>query len=240
MQFDCIIRNGKIADGTGASEPFPADIGVVGDRIAALGDLGKAQAQSSIEAGGQIVCPGFIDVHIHAEIALLGGRDQLASVSQGVTTQLLAPDGFGWAPLDPERARQMWDYTKFAYGEADLQFDWPTAESYLSLFPGRIPANVYPQVPHCAVRLRAMGWEARTATDAELKSMEESTREWMEAGAGALCLGLDYQPSAHADMRELVALCKVAASYGGIYAAHIRNQTLGRKAAWEETMELSR
>ena len=152
---------------------------------------------------------------------------------------MLAPDGFGWAPLSPERAREFWDYAHFAYAAMDLSFDWPTAESYLDIFKDRIPANVYSQVPHCAVRLHAMGWEPRIATDAELQVMEEKTREWMEAGAGALCLGLDYQPSANADLRELVALSKVAASYGGIYAAHLRYQLLGRTAAWEEIMEIS-
>ena len=70
--------------------------------------------------------------------------------------------------------------------------------------------------------------------------MAETTREWMEAGAGVLCLGLDYQPSANADLRELVTLSKIAASYGGIYAAHVRYQILGRQGAWEETMEIAR
>jgi N-acyl-D-amino-acid deacylase len=239
MEFDHIIRGGQIADGSGTTKLFAADIGVNGDRIVAIGNLQSAQSQSTIDAAGQVVCPGFIDVHIHSELALLGGRDQLASVHQGVTTQLLAPDGFGWAPLSPQHAREFWHYAHFAYGATQLSFDWPTAEAYLDLFPGRIPANVYPQVPHCAVRLAAMGWAPRVATEAELGIMEEKTREWMEAGAGALCLGLDYQPSANADLRELVALSKIAASYGGVYAAHLRYQILGRPAAWEEIIDLS-
>ena len=239
MQFDCLISGGKIADGSGTTPPFAADIGIKDEKIAAIGTLNPAQAASLIDVRGQIVCPGFIDVHVHSEFALLGGRDQLATLRQGVTTQLLAPDGFGWAPLSPARAREFWDYAHFAYGAVDLSLNWPTAESYLDLFKDRIPANVYPQVPHCAVRLHAMGWEPRPATAAELQIMEEKTREWMEAGAGALCLGLDYQPSANADLRELVALSKVAASYGGIYAAHLRYQILGRRAAWEEIMEIS-
>ena len=104
----------------------------------------------------------------------------------------------------------MWHYAQFGYGEADLSLNWNSAEDYLSIFPGHIPANVYPQVPHCAVRLQAMGWAARPATDEELKAMEKTTREWLEAGAGCLCLGLDYQPSAN-----------------------------GRRKAWEETIEMA-
>lgn len=240
MQFDSIIHSGAVVDGTGRCEPFRSDVGVVGDQIAAVGKLDDAQAKDRIDASGQIVCPGFIDVHVHSEISLLGGRDQLASVYQGVTTHLTAPDGFGWAPLPPERAQDMWRYTQFAYGEVDLPLNWRTTADYLRIFEGRIPANVYPQIPHCAVRLAAMGWEARPATDEELDAMTRITREWLEAGAVCLCLGLDYQPSVNADLRELVALSKVAASYGAIYAAHIRYQTLGRKRAWEETIELAR
>ena len=240
MQFDYIVHGGKIADGTGEREPFPADVGVVGDQIAAIGKLDPAQANRSINAAGQVVSPGFIDVHVHSEISLVGGRDRLGAVRQGVTTQLTAPDGFGWAPLPPEQAQEMWRYTQFAIGDAEFTLDWPTAEDYLSIFPGNTPANVYPQVPHCAVRLGAMGWDPRPATDEELAAMVETTREWLEAGAGCLCLGLDYQPSAHADLRELVALCKLADSYGAIYAAHIRYRILGRKKAWEETFELAK
>ncbi len=240
MQFDYIIHGGKVVDGTGEREPFPADVGVVDDRIAAVGKLDSAQASQRINAAGQVISPGFIDVHVHSEISLVGGRDRLGAVRQGVTTQLTAPDGFGWAPLPPDKAREMWRYTQFAVGDAELNLDWHTAEDYLSIFPGNTPANVYPQVPHCAVRLGAMGWAPRPATDEELDAMVETTREWLEAGAGCLCLGLDYQPSANADLRELVTLCKLAASYGAIYAAHIRYRILGRKKAWEETFELAK
>ena len=210
MQFDYIIHGGKVVDGTGEREPFPADVGVIDDRIAAIGKLDSAQANQRINAAGHVISPGFIDVHVHSEISLLGGRDQLGAVRQGVTTQLTAPDGFGWAPLPPDRAREMWRYTQFAIGDVELNLDWHTVEDYLSIFPGNTPANVYPQVPHCAVRLRAMGWDPRPATDEELDAMVETTREWLEAGAGCLCLGLDYQPSANADLRELVTLCKLA------------------------------
>ena len=239
MRFDAIIAGGTVVDGTGENEPFVADVGILGDSIAAIGALGKAETPRRISATGKVVCPGFVDVHVHSEIALLGGRDQFAAVSQGVTTHLAAPDGFGWAPLPPEQAQEMWHYTQFAYGDAVLPLNWQTPDAYLDIFHGRIPANLYPQVPHCAVRLGAMGWEARPATDAELKAMERTTREWLEAGACCLCLGLDYQPSANADLRELVFLSKIAAAYDAIYAAHIRYRILGRKQAWEETIEIA-
>ncbi len=240
MQFDYVILGGTIVDGTGKRAPYKADVGVSHDKIVAIGKLDAPQAHYTIDAKDQVVSPGFIDVHIHGEIALLGGRDQMGSVRQGVTTQLTAPDGFGWAPLPPKKARELWHYTQFAYGDTDLSLDWNTVEAYLGEFVGRIPANLYPQVPHCAVRLEAMGWDARPATDEELSQMLKTTREWLDAGAGCLCLGLDYQPSANSDLRELVTLSKLAKEYGAIYAAHIRYRTVGRKKAWEETLEIAR
>ena len=83
MRFDTIISGGNIVDGTGEQEPFVADIGIQDDQIAAIGDLAKAETGHRISAEGQVVCPGFVDVHVHSEIALLGGRDQFAAVSQG-------------------------------------------------------------------------------------------------------------------------------------------------------------
>ncbi len=240
MGFDYIIAGGKIIDGTGKKTRYQADVGIENGRVTAIGDLSAVPDAERIDAVGQVVCPGFIDVHVHSENTLLGGRDQMASLYQGITTHLLAPDGFGWAGIQEGPARELWHYTQFAYGEPVVPVSWPTIESYLSLFPGRSPANVYPQVPHCAVRIEAMGWAPRPATPDELKVMENATRDWMEAGAGCLCLGLDYQPSVNASFEELVALCKIASEYDGIYAAHLRYQILGRQGAWDEIIALNK
>jgi N-acyl-D-amino-acid deacylase len=238
MEFDTLIRNGTVIDGSGQVPAARADVGISGDRIAAVGALDGATAARTIDATGQVVSPGFIDVHVHSEIELLGGPRRYGALAQGVTTQLLAPDGFGWAQLPPERARELYDYTLFAYGKRDLSFDWLTPEDYLALFAGNTPANVLPQVPHCAVRLAVVGWEPRRATNAEVAAMATLTRAWYEAGATCLNLGLDYQPSANADFRELAALCRVAREYDAIYAAHLRYTDYGREGAWREIIQL--
>ena len=241
MDFDVLIRNGQVVDGSGAPGRR-ADVGIRGDRIVAVDRLDGATAGEVIDAAGLVVAPGFIDVHVHSEVALADPSNpyRYGSVLQGVTTHLTAPDGFGWAPLSPAQAEQLWQFTLFSHGRADLALDWPTPEDYLAIFAGRTPVNVVPQVPHCAVRFGAMGWAARPATDDELDQMRRTTRQWMEAGATCLCLGLDYQPSAFADTRELIELSKVAAEYGGVYAAHIRYNLLGSAAAWRETVEVGR
>lgn len=239
MEFDLLIQNGTVIDGSGGPAKR-ADVGINGDRIVAIGTLPDASAKTTVDATGKVVSPGFIDVHIHSEVQLAEPDNQTryGSVLQGVTTHLTAPDGFGWAPLDPDGARQLWECDLFSHGKADLKLDWPTAESFLAIFQDTTPVNIVPQVPHCAVRYKAMGWDARPATDDELAQMRETTREWLEAGATCLCLGLDYQPSAFADTRELIELSKVAKEYDAIYTAHIRNNEIGQVAAWYETMEI--
>ncbi len=238
MDFDLLIRDGEVIDGSRAGKRRRADVGIAGDRIVAIGDLAGSSAATEIDANGKIVSPGFIDVHIHSEIELLGGPHRYASLLQGVTTQLLTPDGFGWAPLTPEQSRELWEATVAIYGPLALEPNWETPEAFLDLFRSNTPANVLPQVPHTAVRLAAMGWDARPATDNELDTMRGLVRQWMEAGATCLCLGLDYQPSAFSDTRELIELSKVAAEYDGIYTAHVRYNMVGLESAWHETMEI--
>ena len=239
MELDVIIRGGLVVDGSGAAARR-ADVGIVGERIVAVDGLDGANAGEVIEAGGRVVAPGFIDVHVHSEIALsqAGHPRRFTSTLQGVTTHLTAPDGFGWAPLDRTLAGELWETTLFSTGEADLTPGWSSPEEYLAIFAGRTPVNLVPQVPHCAVRLEAMGWAARPATDDELARMKVTTRAWLEAGATCLNLGLDYQPSAFADTRELIELSKVAAEYDAIYAAHVRYNEIGQEAAWRETFQI--
>jgi N-acyl-D-amino-acid deacylase len=241
VEFDLIIRNGMVVDGSGAPA-VRADVGITGDRIAAIDGLADATARETIDATGRVVAPGFIDVHIHSELNLIDAANpkRYGGVLQGVTTHLSGPDGFGWARLAPEQAKDLYQAEIFAYGPTDLSFDWPTVEDYLSLFPGNSPANLMPQAPHCSIRFEVMGWENRVATDDEIEQMKTPLRAWMDAGASCLCLGLDYHPSACSDTRELIALSRVVGEYGGLYAAHQRYNDLGSEQAWWETIEIGR
>lgn len=239
MDFDLLIRGGSVVDGSGAPA-FVADVAVRGDRIAAIGALPDAGAAVVIDATDRIVSPGFIDAHPHSETALRGNGDIWGSVLQGVTSHLTGPDGFGWAPLPPEKSAELWRSTAFAYGQPDLRPEWRTIEDYLGGFAGTIPINVVPMAPHQPIRFAVMGWDDRRPTPDEMDRMRALTRDWMEAGAVGLNTGLDYQPAANADTAELIELAKVAREYGGIYAAHIRYNAIGKPAAYRESIEIGR
>ena len=241
--FDLVIRGGTVVDGTGAPR-VRADVGVVVDRIAAVGDLSAAveSAREVVEAAGRVIAPGFIDVHVHSEIALLTeSDDRWAGVRMGVTTNLTGPDGFGFAGLPPADARAIERSIRSINGPApDLSFDWPSPEAYLRAFEGRSPVNIAAQVPHLPIRVAAVGWEARRARPDELLAMQRAVRDWMEAGAVGFATGLDYQPITHSDTDELVALARVVAEFGGTYSAHGRHIAFGRAGAFRETVEVGR
>jgi N-acyl-D-amino-acid deacylase len=242
MHFDLIIRNGLVVDGTRTGTARVRDIGVRDGRIVAIGDLSAATAAEDVDASMKVVAPGFIDVHIHSENSIVDPTNHLrhGSMLQGVTTHLTAPDGFGWAQLPRDKELDMWEYLRFGHeGPAPTEV-YPTAASYLATFPGNTAVNVVPQIPHLSVRFAVMGWDDRPATDDEIRAMERLTLEWLDEGAVCLNLGLDYVPTASADMREIVALSKLAHAHGAIYAAHARYSGLGRVDAWRETFEIGR
>jgi N-acyl-D-amino-acid deacylase len=240
--FDLLLVGGDVVDGSGAPR-FRADVGLSDGRIVAVGDLKGAvgRARAVVDASGRVVAPGFIDVHVHSEIALLAETpDAIGGVQQGVTTNLTGPDGFGFAGITPEQAREIEVVLRFVHGRVDLAFDWPTPESYLRAFEGRLPLNIAAQAPHLPIRVGVMGFAARRASDEEVRAMGAQVEAWMAVGAVGLNTGLDYQPTAHSDTRELVALARVAAAAGGVYAAHGRNIELGRAGQFRETARVGR
>jgi len=239
MEFDVLIRGGLLVDGTG-SPAMPGDLGIVGDRIAAVGRLEGATGGVVLEAGGKVIAPGFIDPHSHAELARLGGVDQFCGIEQGVTTELLSPDGFSWAPLSPARMQEVRDFLHVFYGDPGLSWDWRTVDEYLSLFRGRVPGNLVPQVPHLSIKVEAMGWENRPATDAELGYMKRMTREWLDAGAVALAVGLEYQPTSSSPLSELVELSKLVAERGGIYVTHQRGYWYRLERGTRESLRIGK
>lgn len=240
MNFDLVIKNGVVVDGTGSSRR-KADIGIIGDKIEAIGNLESANTKTVLDAAEKVVSPGFIDVHVHSELALLEGMDRYAPLKMGVTTQLASPDGFSWAPLKKDRLKEGKQYLHVFYNDHKINTDEDMSiEKFLSIFQGNIPSNLVLQVPHSSVRVAVMGWQNRAATDNEISKMENLVREWMEAGAVAFCTGLEYEPMRWSDLRELVRLSKVTSGYGGIYVAHQRGYAQNVRVGCQETFTISK
>ncbi|MDR7484849.1 MAG: D-aminoacylase [Armatimonadota bacterium] len=209
-------------DGTG-NPWFRADVGVAGERIADLGDLGGASARQVIDADGAAVAPGFIDLHTHADFTLPRFPRADAMVRQGVTTQLVGNCGFSPFPVEPRRADLLRTYAAFV--DAGLAWTWTDAAGYAShLETLPLGCNVALQVGHGAVRIAAMGFDARDPTAQELATMQRLVANAMEQGAFALSSGLIYVPGVYAGTDELVALAEVVARYGGFYSSHIRGE----------------
>ncbi len=220
--FDLLIRNGRVVDGSGLPW-FHADVGITGDRIAAVGKFGNPPAKQTLDAAGKVVCPGFVDAHVHGDLVLLADPVHEQGVRQGVTTYVIGQDGVAFAPGSPETQAYMRQYTAGFNGNFPTPGrEWRTITKYLSQFDGQCSINVCTVIPNGNVRMEVMGLDPRKPTADELKKMRAIVREGMEQGAVGLSSGLDYVPSLYADEDELAELCTEIAPFGGIYVTHMR------------------
>jgi N-acyl-D-amino-acid deacylase len=239
VDLDLIVRGGDLVDGTGGPVQMATDLGILGDRIAAVGDLTGSRAATEIDATGLVVSPGFIDAHVHSEAELLFRSDAfVAATLQGVTTHLTGPDGIGWAGLPNSTALALWDEMKASYGEPGAtRLGWERPADFIDDFTD-LPVNVAFQVPHNAIRMAVMGFERRPASQDELARMRRLIEDWFEQGAVGLSMGLDYLPGAYADETELSYLASVAASAGRSLQAHLRYTLKGEDEGWREMLRV--
>lgn len=225
LTYDLLFRNARIVDGSG-SPWYRADLAVAGDRIAEIGQLAGAKAERTVDCGDQVLAPGFIDMHVHSDLQLLVEPRHEPKVFQGVTTELLGQDGLSYAPISREKLPLLRRFLAGLNGDPDIAWDWSSVAEYLAKFDRRAAVNVAYLIPLCAVRVEAMGFEARAPTARELARMRELIDDGMRDGAVGLSTGLTYPVNAWASTDELVELCKTVARYGGIYVTHMR-YTLG-------------
>lgn len=231
MRVDLLIRGGTVVDGTGAPARR-ADVGVAGQRIVFLGDGTQVQATQSIDASGQIVAPGFIDIHTHSDLSLLlDGRGQ-SKVSQGVTTEVTGNCGFSPFPINPAHMQLHQDLLA-GIGDDALELSWTDLQGYRERAEAQgIALNIAPLVGHGALRIAAMGVSSAQADAQQLDAMRAMLGKMLEQGAYGMSTGLTYVPSRYAPTSELVALCEVLAARGRLYTTHARDSAPpGRLAA---------
>ena len=235
MQFDIVIRNATVIDGTG-SPAYLADLGISNKKIAAL-----AQPQSKsingaviIDATGLVVSPGFIDVHTHDDRELIDHPAMLPKLTQGVTTVITGNCGISLAPWKADREvpaplNLIGQQTDYRYA---------SVADYSAAVRAAQPAiNVGMLIGHSTLRVNAVNELTRGANEAEIEAMQALLEEGMQAGALGFSSGLFYQTSKAADNNEVIALAKVAAQAGGVYTSHIRDEYNGVMASLAEACD---
>ena len=233
--YDLIIKNGHILDG-GGGPWYAADIGIRGDRIASIGNLDGAPASKVIDAMGQIVAPGFIDMLGQSETALLIDNRSLSKLSQGITTEITG-EGGSVAPQNAKTLAELMPYL----AQYHLTVDWTTLDGYFRRLEQHGTAlNLGSYVGAAQVREAVIGDEDRAPTSAELKQMESLVAQAMKDGALGLSTALIYPPGHYANTDELIALAKVAGQYGGIYATHMRSEGATEMDALDEAIRIGR
>jgi N-acyl-D-amino-acid deacylase len=217
--FDVLIRGGTVYDGTGGP-PRRADVGLRGDRIAAVGDLAGATAKTVVNARDLAVAPGFINMLSWSTDSLLvDGRGQ-SEVRQGVTTQVMG-EGWSWGPVNPAIKKRM------KAEQTDIQYDieWNTLSDYLYFLQRKgISQNVASFLGATTVREYVLGLGNKKPTADEIEQMRRLVAREMRDGALGIATALEYAPAYYADTEELIELCKVAARYKGKYITHMRSE----------------
>jgi len=208
--FDIVIINGTIVDGTG-DEPYKSDVGIINDQIIKIGDLSKLSSRRTIDASNLIVSPGFIDSHTHAIRGIFDVPTAESSLLQGVTTLTDGNDGTSPHPID---------------------------DHYQKIENTKISPNWAVFVGQGTIREEVMGLDNRDPTAEELSKMELLVQEAMEDGALGISTGLFYVPGSFSSTSEVIALSKIAASYGGIYISHMREEAIDVLKSVNETINI--
>ncbi len=216
-EFDLLIRNGRVVDGTG-NPSFVSDVGIRDGKIAAIGRLADRKATRMIDAAGLVVAPGFIDIHNHSDDTILEDGNAESMVRQGVTTMIF---GEGGSAAPSEKWKDFASY-------------------YAELLRRGIATNVGSYIGSSTVWTKVHGSKAGPATAEELRQMRAVVRTAMEQGALGVASSLSGPPGVWIDTDTLVAMCEVAGEHGGIYSTHMRTEGEGVFKAVAEALEIGR
>ena len=234
-QYDLLIRNGRIVDGSGRAG-YVADVAVKGDRIVSIGNLSQATASRTIDAQGLVVAPGFIDMLGQSETYLLIDPRAMSKVMMGVTTEITG-EGESIAPINERQIKEQADFLR----RFNLTVDWRTLNEYFKRLEKQgTGVNLGTFVGATQVREYVIGYDDRRPTAAELEQMKKLVAGAMREGALGVSTSLQYVPARFAKTDELIELAKVAREYGGIYATHQRSEANTIDASLDEVFEIAR
>src|SRR5437588_801660 len=235
QSFDIVIINGHIVDGTG-SPWYSGDIGIRGGRIAAIGNLSQAPRKRMIDAKGEVVAPGFIDMLGQSELTILVDPRLPSKVFQGITTEITGEGGSA-APLNDA----MIQADRSSYEHLKITPDWRTLRQYfVRLEKQGMGINLATYIGATQVRRMVLGDADLQPTAQQLEQMKALVRDAMKDGAVGVSTSLEYAPAPYAKTEELIALAGEASKFGGIYATHMRNEGDAVLTAIDETLRIGR
>ncbi len=233
--FDIVIVNGRIIDGTG-SPWYSGDVGIRSGRIAAIGNLHDAQRKQTIDAHGQVVAPGFIDMLGQSELTMLVNPRVPSKIFQGITTEVTG-EGQSAAPLNAA----MIGADRASYEHLHIAPDWTTFHEYFARLERQgMGINLASYVGATSVRRMVLGDADVQPSTEHLKEMQALVDRAMQDGAVGVSTALQYAPAPYAKTEELIALASEAAKYGGIYATHMRSEGDAETGAIDEAVRIGR
>ena len=229
LAFDVVIKGGTVVDGTG-SPPIRTDIGIIGDRIKTLDIIPDSNTDSTktIDASGLHISPGFIDVHSHADAALLNDGQHSSGIRQGVTTEVICPDGLSLAPLSKKNYKMYRWYLSGILGLAPEQLDMSSIEMSKKNYHRKTSCNVATFAGHGPIRLEAAGMNDVPLIGDKLESAKILLRESLEQGAVGVSTWRSYYPNSWSDTDELCALMSVTKEFDRPMSIHLRNHNIDR------------
>jgi len=235
-RFDIVLKGGTLLDGTGAPA-FAGDVGIVGDRIAALGEVAATQAARVVDVSGLHLCPGFIDIHTHSDGDILAYPTADSRARQGITTELTGNCGSSVAPLTGPTAEER----RSDFRRDGIDPDWTDVAAYLDRVERtRVSINHAMLLGQGTLRESVIGDVDRPLSADEMKAVLRSVEEGLEQGAFGLSTGLEYTPGRFTPTEEIVAMARLVARRGGLYASHIRNEERGLLEATDEAIRIGR
>jgi N-acyl-D-amino-acid deacylase len=233
--FDLVITNGHIIDGTG-SPWYSGDVGIRDGRIAAIGNLAAAPRKRTIDAAGKVVAPGFIDLLGQSEMTILVDPRLPSKIYQGITTEITG-EGDSIAPLTDaliQSGRSGYDHYK-------ITPDWRTFRQYFARLEKQgMGINLASYVGATTVRTIVLGEENKQPTAEQLEQMKGLVRDAMKDGAVGVSTALEYAPAPYAKTEELIALATEAGKFGGIYSTHMRNESDSVLDSIDEALRIGR
>jgi N-acyl-D-amino-acid deacylase len=219
QNFDVLIKNGQIMDGSGKPS-YTGAVGINADTIAVIGDLGDATGTTEIDASGLVVAPGFINMLSWATESLIEDGRSMADIKQGVTLEVFG-EGWSMGPLNEAMKKEEQE----SQGDITYDIEWNTLNEYLEYLTNKgISPNVASFVGATTLRINKIGFEDRAPTPQELDSMKLMVKKAMEEGALGVGSSLIYAPAFYSSTEELIELCKVASEYDGMYISHMRSE----------------